>query len=130
VRRLQVNWKEFVVRAEYLSRADVIEGVQCRPLKMNHDSRGCFTEVFSQNWGLPMEPVQWSVVTSQPKVLRGIYLHLRHDEYILVIRGRACVGLYDLRPDSQTMGTSFANRTRWQKPLVLAISARNFARVL
>ena len=87
---------------QYRSRADIIDGVQCRTLEMNHDSRGCFTEVFSQNWRLAFEPVQWSIVTSHPKALRGMHLHLRHDEYIMIIRGRASVGLYDLRPDSPT----------------------------
>ena len=88
------------------SRANAIDEVQCRPLKMKLDSRGCFTEVFSHHWGLPIEPVQWSLVTSHPKVLRGMHLRLRHDEYIMLIRGRVCVGLYDLRPDSKTMGVS------------------------
>ena len=88
------------------SRANVIDGVQCRPLTINRDSRGCFTEVFCQNWGLQIEPLQWSVVSSHPKVLRGMHFHRRHDEYITIIRGRACVGLYDLRPDSRTRGVS------------------------
>ena len=93
-------------RSQQLSPGDVIDGVMCRSLEMNHDSRGCFTEVFSRNWGLPIEPVQWSIVASRPKVLRGMHFHRRHDEYIIIVRGRACVGLYDLRPDSPTMGVS------------------------
>jgi dTDP-4-dehydrorhamnose 3,5-epimerase len=73
---------------------------------MNHDERGCFTELFSDGWELPIDPVQWSFVASRRKVLRGMHLHLRHDEYITVVRGRACVGIYDLRPDSPTAGGS------------------------
>jgi dTDP-4-dehydrorhamnose 3,5-epimerase len=83
-----------------------IHGVQLRRLAMNRDARGCFTELYSNAWGLPIEPVQWSLVASSRKVLRGMHLHLRHDEYIVVVQGRACIGLYDLRPDSPTRGAS------------------------
>lgn len=83
-----------------------IHGVQLRRLAMNHDARGCFTELYSNAWGLPIEPVQWSLVTSSRKVLRGMHLHLRHDEYITVVQGHACIGLYDLRPDSPTRNVS------------------------
>ncbi len=83
-----------------------IHGVQLRRLAMNRDARGCFTELYSNAWGLPIEPVQWSLVASRAKVLRGMHLHLRHDEYIVVVQGRACVGLYDLRRDSPTRGAS------------------------
>ena len=95
-------------RAELTSSAhrNMIHGVQLRRLAMNHDARGCFTELFSEGWELPIDPVQWSLVASRRKVLRGMHLHLRHDEYFAVVRGRACVGFYDLRPDSPTRGLS------------------------
>jgi dTDP-4-dehydrorhamnose 3,5-epimerase len=84
----------------------MIHGVQVKPLTMNRDSRGCLTEIFGDSWGLSIRPVQWSVVASGPRVLRGMHLHFRHDEYFLVLRGRACVGLYDFRADSPTAGAS------------------------
>ena len=84
----------------------MIHGVEVKHLDMNLDSRGCFTEFFRDSWDLPIQPVQWSLVASRPRVLRGMHLHLRHDEFFLVARGRACVGLYDLRPDSPTAGNS------------------------
>jgi len=49
--------------------------------------------------------VQWSVVSSAARVLRGVYLHQRHDEYLCVVQGHASVGLRDLRPGSPTVGT-------------------------
>jgi len=73
-----------------------------RPFTVNEDARGGFTEVFCDSWGLPITPAQWSVVTSHPRVLRGMHLHLRHHEAITVIQGRALVGLYDLRETSAT----------------------------
>ena len=33
-----------------------------------------------------------------------MHVHVRHDEYFMVVRGRASVGLHDLRPDSPTEG--------------------------
>jgi len=84
----------------------MIHGVQLRRLTMNRDARGSFTEIFSNAWGLPIEAVQWSLVKSHRKVLRGMHVHLRHDEYFTVVQGRACVGLYDLRLDSPTKGAA------------------------
>ncbi len=69
---------------------------------MNRDPRGVFTEVFCDHWDLAITPSQWSVVNSMARVLRGMHLHVRHDEYIAVLSGRGCVGLHDLRPDSPT----------------------------
>jgi dTDP-4-dehydrorhamnose 3,5-epimerase len=86
--------------------ASMIHGVEIKRLVMNPDRRGCFTEIFRDTWGLPIRPVQWSLVESESRVLRGMHLHSRHDEYFLLVRGRACVGLHDFRPDSPTAGVS------------------------
>jgi dTDP-4-dehydrorhamnose 3,5-epimerase len=81
-----------------------IAGVELRVLQMNHDERGCFTEVFQDHWGTCLKPVQWSVVHSRPGVMRGPHLHRNHDEYIAVLKGRASIGLRDMRPNSPTHG--------------------------
>jgi dTDP-4-dehydrorhamnose 3,5-epimerase len=81
-----------------------ILGVELRCLKMNHDERGSFTEVFQDHWGTCLKPVQWSVVHSKAGVMRGPHLHRNHDEYIAVLRGHASVGLRDMRPNSPTHG--------------------------
>ena len=99
---------------------NVIQGVVRRRLTVNHDDRGSFTEVFCDNWDLPIAPVQWSIVTSRPRTLRGMHLHLRHDEYISVLRGRACVGLYDLRQDSPTEGRSMLIELDGETPTCLS----------
>lgn len=84
----------------------MIDGAELRLLKMNKDMRGSFTEIFYSSWGLCINPVQWSVVQSNAGTLRGMHLHRRHDEYVCVIKGRAFVGLMDVRPDSPTDGQS------------------------
>jgi dTDP-4-dehydrorhamnose 3,5-epimerase len=78
------------------------DGVELRPLTMNRDSRGSFTELFRVEWDTGLSPVQWNAVSSEPGTLRGVHLHIRHDDYLTVLKGRACVGLRDLRRGSPT----------------------------
>lgn len=84
----------------------MIEGVVMRSLSAHGDPRGTFTELFSDRWGLPLEPRQWSVVHSRAGTLRGMHVHMRHDEFLSPVVGQCFVGLYDLRPDSGTRGNS------------------------
>jgi dTDP-4-dehydrorhamnose 3,5-epimerase len=79
-----------------------IAGVVLRRLTANEDVRGALIEIFSDGWKLPIDPVQWSLVRSGARVLRGMHLHRRHDEYFCPVRGVALVGLHDLRPESAT----------------------------
>jgi len=81
-----------------------IAGIEFKIFSPNIDRRGRFTEVFQDNWGIGLKPVQWSIVHSRPGVLRGMYVHRRHGEYFAVVSGRASVGLKDLRPGSATEG--------------------------
>ena len=37
-------------------------------------------------------------------MLRGVHVHLLHDDYLILLAGRASIGLKDLRPDSPTAG--------------------------
>lgn len=81
-----------------------IAGVKLMRLDRNEDDRGAFTEVFCAEWPTGIDPTQWSLVESRAGVLRGMHLHRRHDEYFMVISGRATVGLHDLRAGSPTYG--------------------------
>ena len=83
-----------------------IEDLHLRPLDMHQDQRGCFTEIFRQQWDTSFQPVQWNVVRSRPNVLRGVHVHRRHADYLLVLSGRALIGVCDLRPDSATRGAA------------------------
>lgn len=84
----------------------MIDGVRLRELASHADPRGSFTEFFSKGWDGEEAAAQWSVVASVPGVLRGMHLHRRHDEGFLLLRGRANVGLRDVRPGSPTEGVS------------------------
>jgi dTDP-4-dehydrorhamnose 3,5-epimerase len=81
-----------------------LAGVVVQPLTAHTDRRGSFTEVFAAERDTGVEPTQWSVVRSEPGALRGMHLHLGHDEYLTVVGGRLYVGLHDLRRGSPTEG--------------------------
>jgi dTDP-4-dehydrorhamnose 3,5-epimerase len=97
-----------------------LDGVNLRLLDEHRDRRGSFTEVYCDNWGLPIIPAQWSVVRSVAGTLRGMHLHMRHSEYFLCISGRACIGLYDLRPASRTKNTSMLIHVNGVEPVAVS----------
>lgn len=76
-------------------------GVLLRRLEMHRDDRGVFTELFRQSW-VSTPQIQWNAVSSRANVLRGVHVHLRHHDYLTLLRGRAMIGLCDLRPGSPT----------------------------
>jgi dTDP-4-dehydrorhamnose 3,5-epimerase len=80
------------------------EGVVLHPLASHRDERGSFTELFREEWATGIRPVQWNAVASEAAVLRGVHVHVRHADYLTVVRGRAIVGLRDLRAASATAG--------------------------
>jgi dTDP-4-dehydrorhamnose 3,5-epimerase len=92
-------------------------------LTPHHDERGRFTEVFADHWRTGMEPTQWSVVESAVGVLRGMHLHRRHGEYLVVVAGRLSVGLYDARPGSASEGRWARYELSWQTPAYLTFPA-------
>ena len=79
-------------------------GVGLRSLTMHSDPRGSFSEIFRAEWGVGVAPLQWNFVRSEPGVLRGVHVHLRHSDYLIIAQGRASVGLKDLRRGSPTEG--------------------------
>lgn len=87
-------------------RGTLPEGVQRRTLTAHLDHRGSFTELFRAEWGMHVHPVQWNLVHSRERVLRGVHVHLRHADYLLLASGHASIGLRDLRPGSPTEGQS------------------------
>jgi dTDP-4-dehydrorhamnose 3,5-epimerase len=81
-------------------------GTVLHSLEVHVDDRGTFTELYRHEWPTGVEPIQWNAVRSESGVLRGVHVHLRHDDYLTVPTGRAAVGLRDLRRGSPTEGLS------------------------
>jgi dTDP-4-dehydrorhamnose 3,5-epimerase len=78
--------------------------VRLTRLQAHLDDRGSFTEVFRRSWPTGVEPVQWNVVSSGAAVLRGVHVHLRHFDFLLLVAGRATIGMRDLRPGADSAG--------------------------
>jgi dTDP-4-dehydrorhamnose 3,5-epimerase len=81
-------------------------GVRLASLAPHADDRGVFTELFREEWAVGTSPIQWNAVRSDAGVLRGVHVHLVHDDYLTVPLGRASIGLCDLRRDSPTWRAS------------------------
>lgn len=94
-------------------------GVELHGVNRHSDPRGSFAEVFQTYWNSCIDPVQWSFVESGAHVLRGMHLHLRHDEYFCCLQGRALVGLRDLRPESPTQDQWSLYELRGDTPAAL-----------
>ena len=84
----------------------MLRGVVVHPLTSRTDNRGTFTEAFRREWGLEVDPVQWNVVKSDKGAMRGVHLHPRHTDMLVVTGGHATIGLHDLRSGCATNGMS------------------------
>jgi len=66
------------------------------------DDRGTVAEIFRASWPTGIAPLQWNTCISRGGVLRGMHVHVRHDDYLCVVQGRLSIGLCDLRAGSPT----------------------------
>jgi dTDP-4-dehydrorhamnose 3,5-epimerase len=98
-----------------------IAGVTSRRLAVNEDDRGCLTEIFRAQWHDETGFVQWNMVASNANVLRGVHVHFRHFDYLLVSSGQMRLGLKDVRQDSATFGQSDVQLLRGDTPTVWMI---------
>ena len=77
-------------------------GVVVRNITSHRDNRGSLAELFRAEWpGLPAMP-QWNFAENNSNVLRGMHVHVKHSDYLVVLQGELIVGLVDLRPESST----------------------------
>ena len=97
-----------------------LAGVLIQPLPCQRDGRGSFVEVFKSHWPLAIAAQQWSVVHTGANVLRGPHFHVGHDEYFMLIKGTAWVGLRDIRPSSPTRDRSCLIELHDAEPTAIA----------
>lgn len=96
-------------------------GVELRPMVLHRDARGDVVEIFRDEWSHGVRPLQWTLVSSNPGVLRGVHVHPRHDDYAIVIVGHASLGLRDLRPGSPTEGWACLLDLRGEAPQAVIV---------
>ena len=99
----------------------LLPGVRLLPLTPHRDSRGVLVEVFRAAWDVGVRPVQWSMLCSEPGTLRGLHVHPRHDDYLVVFEGRTSVGLKDLRQASPDFGQARLVEIDGRTPVALTI---------
>lgn len=97
------------------------EGVRLRPLDPHPDDRGTFTELHRREWDTGVDPVQWNAVRSAAGVLRGVHVHPRHDDYLVIFDGRATVGLRDLRGAAPADGRACCVELAGDRPTAITI---------
>jgi dTDP-4-dehydrorhamnose 3,5-epimerase len=96
-------------------------GVDLIPLTPHADERGVFTELFRESWRPDVGLSQWNAVRSEANVLRGVHAHVRHDDYLTLVVGRATIGLHDLRSGSETEGLGLTVELDAMAPAALVI---------
>jgi dTDP-4-dehydrorhamnose 3,5-epimerase len=96
-------------------------GIRLRNLTRHVDGRGSLVELFREEWGTGVSPVQWNVTCSVPGTLRGVHVHIRHADYLMVVTGRAGIAFHDLRRSSPTRGMAGVVELKGETPRVMTI---------
>ena len=63
--------------------------VEVIPLATHRDERGWLTEIYRQKWPVGVQPCQWNATFSDANVLRGVHVHYKHTDYLVLLRGRS-----------------------------------------
>lgn len=96
-------------------------GVVLRALAAHADDRGRIAEFYRAEWATGIAPVQWHLTVSEAGVMRGVHVHVHHDDYFVLVEGAAVLGLHDLRPGSPTAGCSALVDLREEEPATVLI---------
>jgi len=99
------------------------EGARWRPLPPISDERGTFAEIYRQEWMEGAPALQWNFIRSKSGVMRGVRVHRRHDDHLVVLDGLVLVGLRDLRRASPTFGRTALAELRGSAPSLLKTPA-------
>jgi dTDP-4-dehydrorhamnose 3,5-epimerase-like enzyme len=99
------------------------EGACWRALRPASDARGVFTEIYRTEWIHGTPALQWNFTRSEAGVMRGVRVHPRHDDYLVVLDGSLQVGLRDLRRRSPSFGRTVLVRLDGSSPSLLGIPA-------
>lgn len=96
-------------------------GVNLIDLDPIPDARGAFTEIYRDVWPTGVRVAQVNMVAGKARVLRGVHLHLRHDEFYVAAQGQMLIGVSDLRPGSPTCGLGALVALSGDRPQLFSI---------
>jgi dTDP-4-dehydrorhamnose 3,5-epimerase len=97
------------------------QGCRVQPLKVFDDARGDYAEIFRNMWFDAPAPLQWGASRSAANVLRGVHVHAKHWDYVVMLAGRMHLALHDMRADSPTTGRSVMVELDAAKPAMVSI---------
>ncbi|MEE8449967.1 MAG: dTDP-4-dehydrorhamnose 3,5-epimerase family protein [Thermodesulfobacteriota bacterium] len=83
---------------------DLIDGVKVKKLKVNPDERGRLWEILRVDDDLFIRFGQVYATTAYPGVVKAWHYHKLQTDNFSVVKGKACVALYDARKGSPTYG--------------------------
>jgi len=112
---------DLVIEAGLESKPSHIAGVFLRPLTLACDLRGSLCEIHRDSWGLAPDPLQWDFINTRAKVLRGVHVHRRRYDYIVVVGGQATIGLADLRRSKSSFRRGMTLKASGEAPQVLIV---------
>jgi dTDP-4-dehydrorhamnose 3,5-epimerase len=104
----------------------MIEGVRIRRLEPHRDARGSLTELLRSDWSEFTRFGQAILTVNLPGVVRGWHSHRRQTDVIVVIAGRAVVGLYDARAASPTFGAAEGHIVDGNDPVAIFVPPQVF----
>lgn len=92
-----------------------------RQLTVHADDRGFLAEFFRVEWQLGRVPVQWMVTKTSRGMLRGVHVHLRHEDFVVLLEGHALLALRDLRPGAPSEGLVSCIELTSEQPVAVVI---------
>jgi dTDP-4-dehydrorhamnose 3,5-epimerase len=84
----------------------MIDGVQCKALRVHLDDRGTFMELLREDDPFFTRFGQSNFSITYPGVVKAWHYHRQQDDLWFVVSGTAQIGLHDLREGSPTFGQS------------------------
>jgi dTDP-4-dehydrorhamnose 3,5-epimerase len=109
------------VDREHAPPAVLPPGVALRPLPVYPDARGLTGECFPAAAAADFPPAQWAFGVSAANTLRGMHVHLRHRDWMVVLDGLVWAGICDLRAGSPAFGRGLLLPLRGAAPAALHI---------
>jgi len=97
-------WTESEPPFGEIERDDLIEGVRLRRLVTHEDHRGGLTVLNSTHYDPDFSAVHVYLVEALPGSVRAWVYHKYQSDCLAFSKGRFQVALYDIRPDSPTLG--------------------------
>ncbi|MBN2067465.1 MAG: dTDP-4-dehydrorhamnose 3,5-epimerase family protein [Candidatus Diapherotrites archaeon] len=99
----------------------LIEGVAVKELKQIRDGRGRLFEMLRGDWPLFERFGQAYITTCRPGYAKAWHCHRKQKDNLIVVRGRAKIGLWDGRKDSKTFGLTNEFVIDGEKPVLVKV---------